>query len=265
MKHHLPLYQKSQIAQSFSKAAFTYDPAAHLQKQVGYLLLEKLREMAFFPQNFLDIGSGTGYFTQKIAHQYPQSQIIGIDIALGMTIFAAQNHSHPNISYLCADADHLPIKDNQVDAIFSNLMLQWSPDLLNTLKSFKSILKSEGYLFFSTLAGDTLFELKQAWKSVDSHPHIHSFLQYEEIIQYLHEAGFEIHSIQQSRKCFYYKHLLDLFSNLKSLGAHNLQSTRIKGLSGKKILYELVHAYEKFRQDHHELPATYEVVYGIAK
>lgn len=263
MKNHL--YQKTQVAQSFSKAAFTYDSAALLQKQTGYLLLEKLSEIPSQPKNLLDMGSGTGYFTQKIAHQYPKSQVIGVDIALGMTHFSTQNHSHPNISYLCADADHLPFKNHQIDAIFSNLMLQWSSDLLNTLKSFKRILKPEGYLFFSTLAGNTLFELKQAWKAVDPHPHVHPFLQYEEIIQYLNEAGYEIHHIQQSKTCFYYKHLLDLFSNLKSLGAHNLQSTRAKGLSGKKTLIQLTQAYEEFRQDHHELPATYEVIYGIVK
>lgn len=259
------LYQKSQIASSFSKAAMTYDTASHLQKQTGGFLLEKLNEMILQPKNLLDVGSGTGYLTQKIANQYPTSKVIGIDISKGMILFSHQNHQHPNLSYLCADADHLPFPDHSIHVIFSNLMLQWSPNLSSTLNSFKRILKPGGYLFFSTLCDGTLFELKKAWESIDSDPHVHHFQTHQEISQCVLDTGYKIRHLQQKKKCFYYSRLLDLFFNLKLLGAHNLQKSRRKSLSGKKTFVQLTHAYDKLRQGLLQLPATYEVIYGIVE
>lgn len=259
-----PICQKSQIALSFSKAAKTYDTEAFLQKQAGYLLLEKLKLYAIEPKSIWDIGSGTGYFTKKIAEQHPQAQVTGIDIANGMVDYANQNQTHNNVTYLCTDADQLSCQQGKVDALFSNLMLQWSPNLSNTLKTFKTLLKPGAHLFFSTLGSKTLFELKEAWKTIDPSPHVHNFVSKEALILSLKKAGFEISFLQKETVRFYYDDLMALFLNLKALGAHNLQSNRTKGLMGKQTWIQLMNAYEKFRTNN-QLPATYDVIYGVAK
>ena len=68
---HEPLYDKYQIARSFSKAAPTYETQALLQKYTGNHLLKKMQQTVGQPHCILDAGAGTGYFTQKLGTLHP--------------------------------------------------------------------------------------------------------------------------------------------------------------------------------------------------
>ncbi|HBQ40055.1 MAG TPA: malonyl-[acyl-carrier protein] O-methyltransferase BioC, partial [Halieaceae bacterium] len=48
---------------------------------------------------------------------------------------------------------------------------------------------------------------------------------------------------------------------LKTLGAHNMNSKRPSGLTGRQRLAAMVRAYETWRAPS-GLPATYDVIYG---
>jgi malonyl-CoA O-methyltransferase len=50
---------------------------------------------------------------------------------------------------------------------------------------------------------------------------------------------------------------------LKGLGEHNVATSRLRGLTGKKRMNQVLNAYEKFRRND-RYPASYEVIYGIA-
>ena len=50
---------------------------------------------------------------------------------------------------------------------------------------------------------------------------------------------------------------------LKALGAHNAAKGRLRTLTGKDRLQAMAKAYERYR-DKGTLPATFEVVYGLA-
>ncbi len=263
--HRPLLYEKHQISRSFGQAASTYEAAAQLQMHTGAQLLKKLTKLSSPMDYILDIGAGTGYFTQQIAARFPKAQVIGIDIAMGMMHFAAQHHSGKRLSYICADADALPFSTASVDCIYSNLMLQWSSHLPGTLTALKRILQPNGYLGFATLVSGTLFELKAAWGKVDHYPHVHPFPTPESITQMLIHSGYQIHQVQQETVQLTYTNLKDLLLNLKALGAHNLQKNRSKGLSGKKKFKRLAEVYEKFCNDQQRLPATYKVLYGVVQ
>ena len=63
---------KSTIARDFGSASHTYNPAARLQRYMGQVLLDQLKEGLHQAQSadglqILDLGSGTGWFTGQLA------------------------------------------------------------------------------------------------------------------------------------------------------------------------------------------------------
>lgn len=165
---------KESIARCFGGASRTYDTAARLQKRMGDTMLAWLPE-GFQPDNVLDLGCGTGWFTRKLAERFPQATLTGADLSPGMLTQAkASAPGHTN--WLNADAEQLPLPDQSVDLIFSNLMIQWSnrPEVI--LAECRRLLKSGGILAVSTLLDGTLAELEAAWAQADpGQPHVNRF------------------------------------------------------------------------------------------
>ena len=62
--------EKHRIISSFNEAAITYDTAAFLQREVGDRLLERLDFMSINPAVILDLGAGTGCFTEKLKQKF---------------------------------------------------------------------------------------------------------------------------------------------------------------------------------------------------
>jgi len=165
---------KACIARGFGSASGTYDSASRLQKAMGDTMLARIPEN-FEPTSILDLGCGTGWFTRKLANQYPNAAVTGADLASGM-LQQAQARSPETITWLNADAEQLPLADNSADLIFSNLMIQWSARPETVLAECQRILKPGGTLAISTLLHGTLEELKQAWAEADpGQPHVNRF------------------------------------------------------------------------------------------
>ena len=80
------LIDKRRVADSFSKAAQTYDSVADLQREVGQELLAYLPKQSV--STMMDLGCGTGYFTPKLKHAYPDATLLNLDLALGMLQFS---------------------------------------------------------------------------------------------------------------------------------------------------------------------------------
>jgi malonyl-CoA O-methyltransferase len=255
--------------QAFDRAASTYDEAAVLQKEVAGRLLERLDYVKLQPQVVLDLGSGTGFCAAALAQRYKKARVIALDIAPAM-LLQARNKLSPldrlfnnRQRFVCADADFLPLKDQSVDLVVSNLTLQWCPNLDQTFAEARRVLKPNGLFMFSTLGPDTLKELRQSWQSVDANIHVHTFIDMHDVGDALLRAGFADPVMDVETITLTYKEAGTLMRDLKALGARNASAARSKGLTGRRRLQSMLGAYEKFRR-HGVLPATYEVVYGQA-
>ena len=67
---------KQQVAQSFGRAAETYDSAAHIQRWSSERLLERLNPSLPI-KSIVDLGCGTGTQTVLLKNRFPQAQITG--------------------------------------------------------------------------------------------------------------------------------------------------------------------------------------------
>lgn len=253
---------KQDIAQSFSKAALSYDSAALFQRIAGQRLLERLDFFTLEPAAILDVGCGTGFFTRKLSQRYPQARITGIDVAQGMIDFCRQQSDGE--SYICADACQLPVAENSYDLIFSNLTIQWIENLPELFQELNRVLKKDGLLLFTTLGPDTLYELKQSWASVDNYQHVNNFLDMHHVGDAMLGATLLDPVVDNEPVIIGYEKVMDLMRDLKNIGAHNLDHNRNLGLTSPRKLKKMMSFYQQFALDDHQLPATYELIYGHA-
>jgi malonyl-CoA O-methyltransferase len=248
---------KKQVARSFSRAATTYDSVAELQRRVGERLLE------FMPQTsagvVIDLGCGTGYFNSPLQQIFPSAKIIGLDLAEGMVAYARQ---HQGVKHcLCADAEVLPLANNSVDVIFSSLAVQWCEDTQALYSEIFRVLKPGGYFVYSTLGPETLHELRQAWSEVDDYVHVNRFTRQSSLRAAIENAGFDAEDFIEENINLEFDSLRNLTRELKSLGAHNVNSGRPAGLTGRQRMLDLINAYERHRNARGLLPASYQTWY----
>lgn len=259
---------KQQAKRAFARAAQDYDAAAVLQREVADRLLERLQYIHFKPATVLDVGAGTGYCSVRLQKQYPKARVLALDIAQPMLAYARHKTTwwsrlRHRMDYICADAEALPLVDNSVDMVFSNLTLQWVNQLEQTLREFVRVLRPGGMLLFSSFGPDTLIELREAWRAVDNYPHTNSFIDLHDVGDAMLRSRLAEPVMDAERLTLIYPDVYKIMRELKAIGAHNVTVQRARGLTGKSRFKRVVHEYEQFRRDG-VLPVSYEVLYGHA-
>lgn len=272
------LFDHRQVRRAFSRAAPGYDQAAALQREVGARLMETLDYLADrVPQMVADIGCGPGHAAIAMQQRWPKAQVVAIDLALPMLQQARRNAGGGRPAFLpaflpfprrpeavCADARALPLRDNSVDVLFSNLCLQWVEDLPAVFAGFRRVLKADGLLVLSTFGPDTLFELRGAFSEADDAPHVSLFPSIGQFGDALIAAGFKDPVLDRDEFTLRHADLAGLMRELRTLGATNAMVDRRRSLTGRQRFARAAQAYEQLRDAGGQLPATWEVVYAHA-
>ncbi len=95
----------------------------------------------------LDVGSGPGSVTTSLARAAgPEGLALGVDISEPMLARAVRAASGPQVGFLRADAQRLPLRDETVDAAVSIAVLQLIPDPAATLAEIARVLRPGGRL-----------------------------------------------------------------------------------------------------------------------
>lgn len=255
------LPDKRQVAASFSRAASTYDSVAQLQRAVGSHLLALLPQ-PLAPRRWVDLGSGTGYFSRVLAQRFAGAHGVAVDIAEGMLHHAREQA--PGLSYLAGDAERLPLCDHSCELVFSSLAVQWCADFTAVLAEAWRVLRPGAVLAFASLCTGTLQELRESWRAVDGQVHVNRFREFSEYQRLCAASGLQTLSLERRTHVLHYPDVRSLTHELKALGAHNLNPGRPGGLTGRARLLGMLAAYEVFRQDV-GLPATYQAVYAVLR
>ncbi len=262
-----PGYQldKRQIRRAFSRAAASYDEAAVLQREVGERLAMRLDYIRIKPDTILDLGAGSGASLPHLQSRFRRARVFAVDFSETMLRYALRRGSwlkRPRV--ICSDARHLPFRDQSIDLVFSNLMLQWCRPEEDYLAEVRRVLRGGGLFLFSTFGPDTLRELRQAFQAVDDRPRIHDFADMHDIGDLLLTTGFREPVVNMEMFTLTYADVQAVLRDLKAVGATNAAAARTRGLSGRAALRNLEHAYETFRTADGRLPLSYEVIYGAA-
>ena len=268
-----PLFDTRHIRHAFSRAAGSYDAAAALQHDVEARLLESLdyledRE----PQTVLDLGCGPGRAAAAMRQRWPRARVLALDLALPMLRAAKLASGKPSlwslrkpVDSICADARALPLADNTVDVLFSNLCLQWVEDLPAVFAGFRRVLRPGGLLLLSSFGPDTLHELRAAFAQADAAPHVSPFASIAQVGDALMHAGFRNPVLDRDALATHYADLPALMRELRAIGATNALRSRRSTLTGKSRFARAADAYEVERRGNDGLlPASWEIITAMA-
>ncbi|MDQ6924310.1 MAG: malonyl-ACP O-methyltransferase BioC [Pseudomonadota bacterium] len=279
-----PDLDRALVRRAFERAAATYDKAAVLQREVGQRMAERLGLVRMHPETILDAGCGTGVALGELHARYPDARLIGLDVALSMTLAARNRAGAATRSArsllgrvlgplaparairpwcICGDIASLPIKPASIDLVWSNLTLQWVGDPQKAFAECRRVLRVGGLLSFTTFGPDTLKELRAAFLAADRATHVGRFIDMHDLGDMLVHAGFADPVMDMETLTLTYGDAIGLMRDLKAIGAHNVTAGRPRGMMGRHRWQRMLAALETTRRDG-RLPASFEVVYGHA-
>jgi malonyl-CoA O-methyltransferase len=240
------------------------DPLLQGLERVGAELLDRLQYFALDPSFILDLGAGRCRATLTLQQVYPRAQVIALDLSLAM-LRSAPRPWWPRRRPKCVagEAERLPLRDHSVDLVYSNLLLPFCDQPHLVFREAARVLKQGGVFIFSSLGPDTLQELRLAWDSVDQAPHVNLFLNLPQLGDALMQSGLVEPVMDTEQHCLGYPNVQALMRDLKRLGAHNVASTRVRTLTSRRRLQEMVSSYESARAPA-GISATFEIIFGAA-
>ena len=130
----------------YDRQANRYDRAwrRYLARTLGFL---KASISFRSSDKILDIACGTGEFERLILSEYPDQQMIGIDISEKMLHLAREKCSgNPNVAFLKADASGLPFPDHSFDLVISVNSLHYFDKPSASLAEMRRVLLPRGSL-----------------------------------------------------------------------------------------------------------------------
>ena len=96
----------------------------------------------------LDVGCGTGEVTSRLAVQFPEATLIGVD--LGPEVLAVAQHNHaalaPRLSFEQGDGFHLRFADNSFDLVVCRHVTQLVPEPEKLLAELARVTRPGGTL-----------------------------------------------------------------------------------------------------------------------
>lgn len=258
MNIHQQLPSKIRVAESFAKAASSYDRYAHFQRDVADRLLSGIQGEGV--KQILDIGSGTGYCASRLLHQCHDANITSLDIAKPMLGHARQAGTVQRESWVCGDGEELPFIDECFDLVVSSLAMQWCPDPEEFCNEVLRVLEPGGRACISTLAEHTLAELRESWSTIDSYAHVNDFLPCKDIEAVITSVPFSRYEFKNIQERHFYHSFSELCRELKGIGAHNLNTGQAEGLTGKNKFRLVKNVFESNAEEGKGIPVTWDLV-----
>lgn len=242
----------SLVAECFSAAANTYCHHNSLQKISAHRLLNEMNPSGVL----LDIGCGPG---TDFSHFVHLKHVIALDIAQGM-LEQVKRH-FPTYQTICCDAKAIPLPENSVDIVYSNLALQWCDDIKPSFDSTALALKSGGDYHLAIVAEGSLPELTELGFRVNS------FRSLANIMSHFDPEVWLLKSAKLEEVTVYFNSLKALLYSIKGVGAsihtgvsasNVTQSGLSHGIRGRGDWQLGLVKAEQMRRDA-GLPLTYQI------
>jgi ubiquinone/menaquinone biosynthesis C-methylase UbiE len=137
--------------------ATTYDAARSYRPEVLRRWLDPIARHAPATLSLIvDVGCGTGRFTFPLAERFA-AHVIGIDPSETMLAAARKKTTVGNVEFRQAPAEHLPLKDGNVDIVFMSMMLHHLSDRVAAAREARRVLAPTGCVCVRNTTRDSLY------------------------------------------------------------------------------------------------------------
>lgn len=246
------IVKKESLKRHFSKASRTYDDNASVQLYMGKKLLENIAADKF--KHILEIGCGSGIFTEEIVKRYSPHSIALNDISEEMLNTCRKRFSdYTNISYHPGDIEKISLKGSY-DLIASNACFQWLSDLKVALNGFIEALNSDGILAFTSFGNENVREISSLTNNGLR------YLSYSEINEIIKSLDVP-YSLHEEVIQFHYKDALEMLKTLKKTGVTGFsKKTWTRGM-----LNRFIEEYESKYSDEKGVFLTWHLYYAVIR
>ncbi len=260
------------VRRQFDARAAHFGERAALPREVGRRLIERLQYIRVAPHRILDLGCGAGETRGPLLKQYPHADWIGLDISERMLKAATPGRMHTRASRwlrgassqrVAGDAGRLPIADDSIDLVFSNLMLHWHPQPHAVFPEWKRVLKTDGLLMFSCFGPDTLKELRAAVAVALPNSRAMPFVDMHDFGDMMVASGFASPVMDAEIITLTYASPQELLREVRALGG-NPRDDRAQSLPSGRQARQMLSALEAQRGGDGRIRLTFEVAYGHA-
>jgi malonyl-CoA O-methyltransferase len=262
---------RQRVKGAFGRQAAEYEGAAMVQKRVLERFQKLLEGEAMVPRSLLDIGCGTGLLLERLGRLWPGARRSGCDLAWQMCAAAAGRPGNEGVTVACADCERLPFADASFDLVVSTSTFQWLETPEQAFREARRVLAPGGVFAFALFGQGTLRELQESWRAAlaatasPSPDRSHRFPGAAEVEAALSRAGFAdctvVSEVEQER----YADVRGLLRNLRRVGAGNASPETGQGLGERRLLQAMMECYERCYGDGEGIPASYGVIYCLAR
>ena len=160
---------KKRIKQSFDLGSVTYDKYSDVQKKVGLFLVDfflksfsKKQNPNFYdnPISLVDLGSGTGEFSQNIISNFLINRIRLIDISNEMIKCSKKKINGKKVEFIVCDFDKY-FEFKEFNMIVSNMALHWSLNINKLLENIISNMSVGSFFLFSVPNSNSFSNFKK--------------------------------------------------------------------------------------------------------
>lgn len=243
---------KERIINCFNSKACSYDAAADIQPAVALRLADKLSGVA--ASSILEIGCGTGLFSQYLCQHFPNADLLLTDIAPAMVSACQQRFASNNskVTVKCLDGEHLG--DIQTfDLITSSMTVHWFSAMQESLLNIISKLNPGGRFVFAMLGRNSLSEWRHFCHEHQASIPTPTFPMLQEIQMMFPEMELQVELSKQ-----HYPSAHDFLKTLKEIGANAPVASHVPLSSG--MLRRIMRALDASTS--HDIAITYEIIYG---
>lgn len=253
---------KTKLGSNFNRHAGDYDHYAGVQRRMAQQLLRQIQTSGQQFNRILEIGCGTGYFTQLLRQAWPLAQIIALDLAPASLQSARRRLGNDsNIHWIAADGEQfIP---GTFDLITSNSVFQWFSHPDQSCRRFWEHLRPGGWLAFTTLGPQTFQELSASLaRAAQEFPHLaippipaSRFADSADWDKFLMAAQFSSIDLQRQCEIETYPHPLDFLRALSRMGTANPQPAFMP----RRLLSAMIRHYDALYCSNGTIPVSYDV------
>ncbi|MGH2718430.1 MAG: class I SAM-dependent methyltransferase [Actinomycetota bacterium] len=116
-------------------ASALYDDVAGIQGY-GEALEIGLLDLRGLPGRILDVGTGTGFAARRLKRQYPDAEVVGVDVSPHMVGVARRNAAADGlaITFETGNAAHLEVEEASFDLVVCHNAPPYCDELMRVLK-----------------------------------------------------------------------------------------------------------------------------------